>query len=111
MTRWRPGGRSCQGTAARRSASEVDYFLRSLRFQQAVSLAAFSLVTGIRVVYIDPNPAPEDAPMFYGIPGFFSTLKGALSDIPLAEPINDELSWIARLNDRARRFRDRKSVV
>ena len=82
--------------------------LNSRPFREAVEAiqgrAAYREVDR-RVVYIDPNPAPEDAPMFYGIPGFFSTLKGALSDIPLAEPINDELSWIARLNDRARRFR------
>ena len=39
------------------------------------------------------------------MPGFFATLKGALSDIPLAEPLTDELSWIARFNERARRLR------
>ncbi len=58
-----------------------------------------------RVVYIDPSPAPEDAPVAYGMPGFFSTLKGALSDIPLTEPVRDDLNWVARLNERARRFR------
>ncbi|MCC7347503.1 MAG: DUF3376 domain-containing protein, partial [Variibacter sp.] len=36
---------------------------------------------------------------------FFTTLKGALSDIPLTEPVTDELAWIARLNERARRIR------
>ena len=36
--------------AARPNSAEMIYFLRSLRFQQAVSLAAFSLVIGIRVV-------------------------------------------------------------
>jgi patatin-related protein len=59
-----------------------------------------------RVVYIDPSAAPEDAPVAYRMPGFFTTLKGALSDIPMAEPISDELNWVARLNERARRFRD-----
>jgi patatin-related protein len=58
-----------------------------------------------RVVYVDPNPAPAGAPAHHGIPGFFPTLKGALSDIPLAEPVTDELSWIARSNERARRLR------
>jgi hypothetical protein len=40
----------------------MNYFLRSLRFQQAVSLAAFSLVIGIRVVYIDPFTDPGLTP-------------------------------------------------
>lgn len=58
-----------------------------------------------RVVYIDPNPAPAGSPAHRGMPGFFPTLKGALSDIPLAEPITEELSWIVRFNERARRLR------
>ncbi len=58
-----------------------------------------------RVVYIDPNPAPAGSPAHHGMPGFFPTLKGALSDIPLAEPVTDELSWIARFNERTRRLR------
>ena len=39
------------------------------------------------------------------MPGFFATLRGALSEIPLAEPVTDELHWIARFNERARRLR------
>jgi patatin-related protein len=58
-----------------------------------------------RVIYIDPNPAPPGSPAHHGMPGFFATLKGALSDIPLAEPLTDELSWIVRFNERARRLR------
>jgi patatin-related protein len=58
-----------------------------------------------RLVYIDPNPAPGGSPAHHGMPGFFATLKGALSDIPLAEPLTDELNWIARFNARARRLR------
>ena len=58
-----------------------------------------------RLVYIDPNPAPAGSPTHHGMPGFFPTLKGALSDIPLAEPLTDELNWIARFNARARRLR------
>lgn len=58
-----------------------------------------------RVVYVDPNPAPIGSPAHHGMPGFFPTLKGALSDIPLAEPVTDELSWVARFNERARRLR------
>jgi patatin-related protein len=58
-----------------------------------------------RVIYIDPNPAPPGSPAHHGMPGFFATLKGALSDIPLAEPLTDELSWIVRFNERARRLK------
>jgi patatin-related protein len=58
-----------------------------------------------RVVYIDPNPAPASTPAHHGMPGFFATLKGALSDIPLAEPVTDELTWIGHFNERARRLR------
>ena len=54
--------RPCRGTAARRSARKAGYFLRSLRFQQAVSLPAFSLVIGISVVYIDPFTEPGFTP-------------------------------------------------
>ena len=58
-----------------------------------------------RLVYVDTNPASAGMPARRGMPGFFSTLKGALSDIPLAEPVTDELSWITRLNEQARRLR------
>jgi patatin-related protein len=58
-----------------------------------------------RVVYIDPNPAPAGSTIHHNVPGFFSTLKGALSDIPLAEPITEELTRIAHFNERARRLR------
>ena len=58
-----------------------------------------------RVVYVDPNPALPGSPAHHGMPGFFATLKGALSDIPLAEPLTDELGWVARYNERARRLK------
>jgi patatin-related protein len=58
-----------------------------------------------RVVYVDPNPRPPATSAHRGMPGFFATLRGALSEIPLAEPVTDELHWIARFNERARRLR------
>jgi patatin-related protein len=58
-----------------------------------------------RLVYVDPDPAPAGPPAHHRMPGFFTTLKGALSDIPLAEPVTDELSWIGSLNEQARRRR------
>jgi patatin-related protein len=57
-----------------------------------------------RVVYIDPDPAPPGAPAHFTTPGFFEVLKGAISDIPLAQPITDELKWLADYNERARRL-------
>src|SRR5207344_1474139 len=63
--------------------------LNSRPFREAISAilgrAAYREVDR-RVVYIDPNPAPAGSTIHHGVPGFFSTLKGALSDIPLAEP-------------------------
>jgi patatin-related protein len=82
--------------------------LNSRPFREAVSAIrgrpAFREVDR-RVVYIDPNPGRSRIPEHHGVPGFFSTLKGALSEIPLAEPITDDLGWIARFNDQARRLR------
>jgi patatin-related protein len=57
-----------------------------------------------RVVYIDPDPATPAAGR-QGMPGFFATLKGAMSDIPRAEPVTDALNWIVEFNERARRLR------
>ncbi len=52
-----------------------------------------------RLVYIDPDPGRAKARSWVKAPGFFSTLKGALSDIPRNEPIGDELSQVNAHND------------
>jgi patatin-related protein len=57
-----------------------------------------------RVVYIDPDPATPRAERA-SLPNFFATLKGAMSDIPRAEPVTNELNWIVTFNERARRLR------
>ena len=59
-----------------------------------------------RLVYIDPDPAGAGLPSRRNIPGFFSTLKGALSDLPSAEPVSDELNWVSDFNDRINRIRE-----
>ncbi len=47
-----------------------------------------------RIVYIEPNPR-RDVPRAGGsAPGFFSSLRGSLSDIPRNQPIRDELEWV-----------------
>jgi patatin-related protein len=58
-----------------------------------------------RLVYIDPHPAPSIAGRRHNVPGFFSTLRGALSDIPSSQPVTDELGWVVDFNDRVRRLR------
>lgn len=58
-----------------------------------------------RLVYIDPDPAPPASATHHRMPGFFATLKGALSDIPSSEPVVDELGWVSDFNDRVRRIR------
>jgi patatin-related protein len=82
--------------------------LNSRPFREAISAirgrAAYREVDR-RVIYVDPNPALAGSPAHHDMPGFFPTLKGALSDIPLAEPVADELSWITRFNERTRRLR------
>ncbi len=58
-----------------------------------------------RIVYIDPDPQPPGSRARDQMPGFFATLKGALSDIPRAAPVIDELSWVIDFNERARRLK------
>jgi len=58
-----------------------------------------------RLVYIDPDPERPHRGVSREPPGFFRTLKGALSDIPRNEPVRDELMTIERRNERARQLR------
>lgn len=58
-----------------------------------------------RVVYIDPDPVQPAPPPGGRQPGFFATLKGALSDLPRNEPIAEQLEGIAAANERVRRLR------
>jgi patatin-related protein len=58
-----------------------------------------------RVVYIDPHPKKPRPTEPGVVPGFFTTIRGALSDLPRYDPINDELVWIGELNREAQRER------
>jgi patatin-related protein len=58
-----------------------------------------------RLVYIDPHPAPPRMRKRGRPPGFFATLRGAMTDIPRAQPVTDELNWVTDFNDRVRRLR------
>ena len=59
-----------------------------------------------RLVYIDPDPDRSGATARRDLPGFFSTLKGALSDLPSADPVADELGWVTEFNDRIKLLRE-----
>ncbi len=59
-----------------------------------------------RLVYIDPDPAAPGAPAHHAEPGFFTMLKGALSDLPSTQPVADELNWVGEYNDRVDRVRE-----
>jgi patatin-related protein len=58
-----------------------------------------------RLVYIEPHPASAVRAEHLDVPGFFSTLRGAMSDIPSSQPVTDELSWVIDFNDRVRRLK------
>src|SRR6516165_5374576 len=55
-----------------------------------------------RLVYIDPAPRPMVETTNDDIPNFFSTLWGAASDIPRAQPFAEELRFVAEFNERVR---------
>lgn len=61
--------------------------------------------TDRRLVYLEPNPEVERE-VAHEIPGFFKTIKGALSDIPRHQPIRDDLDWIARFNEQVALHRE-----
>ena len=58
-----------------------------------------------RLVYIDPDPEDVVANEMREPPGFFSTLLGALSNLPRSEPIRDDLAFVGGYNDRIRRVK------
>lgn len=58
-----------------------------------------------RLVYIDPNPASAASSIRSEMPGFFSTLRGALSDLPSTQPVANELAWVIDFNAQVRRFK------
>jgi patatin-related protein len=91
------------------TASFIDgSVLNNRPFQEAISAIhgrpAFREVDR-RVVYIDPHPAPLTPHRHHKVPGFFATLRGALSDIPSSQPVADELGRVVDFNERVRRMR------
>jgi patatin-related protein len=58
-----------------------------------------------RLVYIDPHPASEAVQRANNMPGFFATVRGALSDLPSAQPVTDELARVLEFNEQVGRLR------
>src|SRR5262249_736712 len=58
-----------------------------------------------RLVYIEPHPAPPAMLKRQRPPGFFATVRGAMSDIPASQPVTGELGWVVDFNRRLRRVR------
>jgi patatin-related protein len=57
-----------------------------------------------RLLYIDPHPQGAENRNWGRVPGFFETIKGALSDIPRNEPVHDDLAWVNRYNIEVKRL-------
>ncbi|RVQ67160.1 patatin-like protein [Croceicoccus ponticola] len=69
-----------------------------------------------RLVYVDPHPARDGASSALEVPGFFSTIRSALSDLPRTIPIYEELEKIGLLNAQVDRLQEiveisRKHVI
>lgn len=58
-----------------------------------------------RLVYIEPTPSTTRPKERLSMPGFFSTVRGAISDLPRAQPVTDDLGWVLGFNDRMRELR------
>ncbi len=58
-----------------------------------------------RLVYIEPNPSTPTSRERPPVPGFFATIRGAISDLPRAQPVTDDLAWVMGFNDRMREIR------
>jgi patatin-related protein len=58
-----------------------------------------------RLIFIDAKPESVRSDNHTELPNFFSTIKGALSDLPSEQPIANELAWVLNLNAQARSIR------
>ena len=58
-----------------------------------------------RLLYIDPLPEPFGSVPITAMPGFLSTIRAAVSDLPRSQPVADELNALAAQNERKRQLR------
>ena len=59
-----------------------------------------------RIVYIDPDPEGRNKIRKRSLPGFFQSIRGALSDIPRNEPVRDELETLQQISKRIHQYRE-----
>ncbi len=59
-----------------------------------------------RLVYIDPHSQMDKPAVSSAVPGFFATLRGALSDLPRIDPTYNELAEVSRYNKQVRRLKE-----
>lgn len=59
-----------------------------------------------RLVYIDPHSLTDKVPASSGVPGFFATLRGALSDLPRTDPTYNDLADVSHYNKQVRRLKE-----
>ena len=57
-----------------------------------------------RFIYIDPSPSGQMDMMKTGVPGFFQTIIGAISELPRQQPIRDNLEAITERSQRIERM-------
>lgn len=77
---------------------------------QAVQDRAAHREVDRRLVYIEPNPEVR-RDVAHEVPGFFRTIKAAMSDIPRNQPIRDDLEIISALNEHVRIQRQVQDAV
>ncbi|MFC3229796.1 patatin-like protein [Marinibaculum pumilum] len=58
-----------------------------------------------RIVYIEPTPRRPAPPPSGKVPGWFRTIRAALSDIPRNEPVRDDLAWISEHAEQVKELR------
>ncbi|MCC6071011.1 patatin-like protein [Massilia sp. GCM10020059] len=58
-----------------------------------------------RLIFIDPHSQRDRPAPGTGVPGFFATLRGALSDLPRTDPTYKELADVSRYNKQVRRLK------
>ncbi|MDP3844124.1 MAG: patatin-like protein [Oxalobacteraceae bacterium] len=59
-----------------------------------------------RLVYIDPHSQMDKPAASSSVPGFFATLRGALSDLPRTDPTYKELADVSHYNKQVRRLKE-----
>lgn len=92
------------GTAVLLDGSVLENKPFRIALESVMTHAAYREVDR-RLVFIDPHGGSGRPQRLMEVPGFFGAIRGALSDLPRYEPINDEIVWVGRINKQVRRER------